>query len=130
MIALADTNILIDLLGESRRSAILAAVESIVAAGDTLLVTESVLCEAAWVLTSVYGEECADTATRLRALIGVTPFEAWDTRVAHAALDLMHEKPHLDIADCILASWASIEGVSVMTTDAGLRDAIRGGADG
>lgn len=130
MIVLADTNILIGLLDGSRRPAVLERVELLAAAGDTLLVTESVLCEAAWVLTSVYGEGCADAATRLRALIGVAPFDVWDANLARAALDLMRKKPHLDIADCLLACRASIDGVSVMTTDTGLRDAIREGTGG
>ncbi|MBA4370385.1 MAG: hypothetical protein C0418_02265 [Coriobacteriaceae bacterium] len=126
---LADTNVLLGFVmpsGERQTVALDTLVSGVESADERLVVTEVVLAEAVWVLRSFYGWERGAIASALIELLSTPSLVAWDPAVAGAALGLMASDPRLDIADCLLAARARVDGDEVVTFDERLRRTLEG----
>lgn len=123
---LADTNVLLDFCGlsperDARARFVAGLIESV---GEPLVVTEVVLAEAFWALSSEYGIRGLSAVDLVQMLLSGAEFRAWDTRLACRALELKRRSPALDIADCILAARSIEDGDVVVTHDRSLNKLV------
>lgn len=117
---LADTNVVVALLSSGSMPDSLEArtlVESAVAEGERLVITEGVLVECVWVLISRFGHVPADVSRMVSELLVTPPFRLWNGRLALAALRLMAAEPRLDIVDCLLLERSIASGEPIATFD-------------
>ena len=117
---LVDTNVLIALMvdgREAQRQAALVELTHQGAQGTNVVVCESVLVEACWVLERSYRLDREKVAEALRRLISTPPLTAWDPALADAALALMTHRPALALTDCLLLRRAADFGGCVLTFD-------------
>lgn len=117
MIAL-DTNVLVRLLvgddpEQSRRAA--ALVRKAVARGETLFVSDVVLCEVAWVLASVFGLAREVVASSLRELLEVDDLAFRDHAAVERAVSAF-EAGGGDLADFVIREHARAAGCDAVAT--------------
>lgn len=118
----ADTNVLLAFILEDR-SPQRAPIEAYVEQRGPLVVTESVLAEACWVLVRTCARPATEVAKRLGRLLESSTFDAWDDDLARTALALLFRHPHLGLPDCLLAARATL-GDAVFTFDRRLAQTI------
>ena len=118
---LLDTNVLIrflrqdhPMMGPAARGLFQAA-----ARGEVrLLLEESIVAEAVYVLQSVYKQSRADIADALQALVRRAPAIQTDRpAVIHDALDRYRRQTQVDFADALLAALAVEKHVPVASFD-------------
>ena len=113
-----DTNVLLRLLldddpRQSRQAQ--AVVDRAVRQGQPLLLPDIVLCEAEWVLTSVYDLPRARIAEVLRRLLEGIEFAFVDRAAVCAAVDsYAHGKA--EFSDCLIGAVASAAGATTTFT--------------
>lgn len=118
---LLDTNIIIRFLrqdhptmGPAARGMFQAA-----ARGEVrLLLEESIVAEAVYVLQSVYKQSRADIADTLQAIVRRAPaIQSERPAVLHDALDRYRRQPQVDFADALLAALAVDKQIRVASFD-------------
>lgn len=117
MIAL-DTNVLVRYLVEdddaqTERSA--ALIRSADRGGTPLFVSQVVLCEVVWVLTSVYGQSRAEVRAVLEGLVGARHLVVEDAAGARRAL-AAYTHGRGDFADYIIRERARSAGCEHVAT--------------
>ena len=120
MILHCDTNALVALVVDDRaeqRAAVLVELERARAGHGSVVVSESVLVEAIWVLTTRYGLAQSEAASRLASILAANGLEAFDTELVNTALGLASSKPALSIVDCLLVLRSWKLGDAVLTFD-------------
>ena len=119
-----DTNVLLRLLilddktQAKRAQALLARALD---ANDLVLLPDIVLCELAWVLKSVYGQERTEIAEVFRHLLKSKPFTFANRSVVSQAVE-QYERGPADFSDYMIGSSATASGATTTYTfDASLR---------
>lgn len=119
-----DTNVLVRLLVADERSQHLRAVrlfDEQAHEPGSLWVSQVVLAELGWVLSRTYGRTRAEVAQAVRALAGNATVSLEQPRAVEQAVGL-YESSRADLADCLLAARAQVEGLQgVFTFDRGMR---------
>ena len=119
-----DTNVLLRLLldddpGQSRQAQ--NVVDRAVRLGQPILLPDIVLCEAEWVLASVYNAPRTRIAEVLRRLLEAAEF-TFVNRAAVAAAADSYARGKAEFSDYLIGEVASAAGATTMYTfDRGLR---------
>lgn len=114
-----DTNVVLRFLlaDHAERSPRAAAMFESAAAGRVILVLgEIVIAEAVWVLSSVYGSSREDIASVLTVLLSKPGIECGGAQVVLGALRRFAAST-CDYADCHLAEFAVVHGMSFASFD-------------
>ena len=83
-----------------------------------LLLEESIVAEAVYVLQSVYKQSRTDIADALQAIVRRAPaIQTERPAVLHDALDRYRRQTQVDFADALLAALAVDKGVAVASFD-------------
>jgi predicted nucleic-acid-binding protein len=102
-----DTNVLVRLVTRDD-TAQTAAAEAFVAAGAW--VSQLVLVEATWVLSSVYDLGPERIATAVEMLLNHRDLTVQDAGTATAALELFRKRPAVGFSDCLILEVARSAG--------------------
>jgi len=117
---LCDTNILVRFLtADSPTHSPIArrVIEAARSGRLVIVVTDVVVAELAYVLTSVYGVNRAEAATKVAALLGLPGLECSDPELLADALALW-ARGRLDFADAYLAAIGrSFQGAALLSFD-------------
>ena len=117
MIAL-DTNVLIRFLvfdeAEQARKAT-QLLESAIRDNESVLLPDIVLCEATWVLKSVYGASKRDIAGTLRRILGSEPFAVENRDAVDRAVE-RYADGRGQFADYLIGEIATATGASTTLT--------------
>ena len=118
---LLDTNAIVRFLRQDHPTMGPAAKALVQAAnrGEVrLLLEESIVAEAVYVLQSVYKQTRGDTADALQALVRRAPaIQCERTAVIHDALDRYRRQTQVDFADALLAALAADQHIPVASFD-------------
>jgi predicted nucleic-acid-binding protein len=118
-----DTNVLVRLLVEDDRrqfDAALALLERVAEARETCYLSDAVLCETVWVLTSVYRARRADVVGALTALTADPRYGFDDVEAVREAIE-GYESGRADFADHLIGCRARRRGArTTYTFDRGL----------
>lgn len=117
MIAL-DTNVLIRFLVEDdelQTAAAAALIEEALSNGESLFVSDIVLCEIVWVLTAAYRTKRPAVITTLRELLRAKQLEFSASDLAARALDAF-AAGHGDFADYLIREHARAAGCDEVAT--------------
>ena len=103
-----DTNVLIRLLADDPPGHAAAVQRALEASGDgrySVIVTDVVLAEIAYVLTGAYGRSRTDAAGLMRGILELPGVEVADPWLARETLELWSSR-NMDFADAYLAATA------------------------
>ena len=113
-----DTNVLLRLLmidDENQAKRAQAFLGRLVDANDTVLLSDIVLCELAWVLKSLYGQTRAEIVEVLRLILETEPF-AFVNRSAVCQAVENYEKGPADFSDYMIGCSATVSGATTTYT--------------
>lgn len=113
-----DTNVLLRLLmvdDENQAKRAQALLGRLVDANDTVLLSDIVLCELAWVLKSLYGQTRAEIVEVLRLILETEPF-AFVNRSAVCQAVEIYEKGPADFSDYMIGCSATVSGATTTYT--------------
>ena len=102
-----DTNVLVRLVTRDEPRQV-AAAEKFVSRGAW--VSQLVLAEAIWVLTSVYDLDATEVARAIEMLLNHRDLTLQDADVVVAALDQYRRRPSLSFSDCVVLEAARKAG--------------------
>ena len=102
-----DTNVLVRLATRDDPKQV-AAAEAFVAGGAW--VSQVVLVELVWVLTSVYGLAAGEVATAVEILLAHRNLTVQESEVVAAALEQFRRKPGISFSDCLVLEIARKAG--------------------
>lgn len=122
-----DTNVLVRLLTNDPQEQALAAAETLDRSGDVpdVILTDVVIAELAYVLTTVYLLTAAAAADRILALLELPRVEVVDDLVVRDAISTW-SSGRIDFADAYLAALnRRVEGSAVLSFDSDF-DALEG----
>ncbi len=102
-----DTNVLVRLITRDDAAQV-AAAESFVSSGAW--VSQLVLVEAVWVLTSVFKLDAQAQAKAIEMLLNHRDLTVQDSEVVVAALEHFRRRPKVDFSDCLLLEVARKAG--------------------
>jgi predicted nucleic-acid-binding protein len=114
----ADTNVLVRLLVSDdleQQQAVRSRLESILASGDSVLVTHVVMAELAWVLESAYDYDRVAIASAVEAITETPPFEVEGRDVVLHAL-VMYQPGSADLSDYLVLAGCSARGALPLLT--------------
>ena len=118
-----DTNVLIRLLADDPPGHAAAVQRALEASGDgrfSVIVTDVVLAEIAYVLTGAYGRSRTDAAGLMRGILELPGVEMADAWLTQETLKLWSSR-NMDFADAYLAALGrSTKGTGVLSFDRGL----------
>ena len=118
-----DTNVLIRLLADDPPVHAAAVQRALEASGDgrySVIVTDVVLAEIAYVLTGAYGRSRTEAAGLMRGILELPGVEVADPYLTRETLDLWSSYK-MDFADAYLAALGrTTKGTGVLSFDRGL----------
>jgi predicted nucleic-acid-binding protein len=120
-----DTNVLVRLIVDDdpeQAARVRNLLEATAEAGESCLVTDPVLCEVVWVLSSSYRARRADIVAAVQSLLARPLFVFEDRSVLLEAFEAYRRGP-ADLSDYLIGARAQTQGArTTWTFDGGLRD--------
>ena len=119
-----DTNVLVRLLVDDdpeQKARAQQLLEATAEAGEPCLISDPVLCELAWVLSSNYRARRAEIGAAVQSLLGRPLFVFEDRQVVLTAFEA-YQRGKADLSDYLIGARAQAQGArTTWTFDRGLR---------